>query len=46
MFRIRRSGVIRTANGVAFLYVAIVTVILVPIGLIVTVAAPNAGLRR
>lgn len=43
MFRIRRFGVIKTANVVAFLYVVIVTVIFVPIGLIVAIAAPNAG---
>lgn len=43
MFRIRRFGVIRTANVVAFLYVVIVTVIFVPIALIIAIAAPNAG---
>lgn len=44
MFRIRRFGVIRTANVVAFLYVVIIAVIFVPIALIFAVAAPNAGI--
>jgi hypothetical protein len=43
MFRIRRFGVIRTANVVAFLYVVIIAVIFVPIGLIVAVAVPSTG---
>lgn len=43
MFRIRRFGVIRTANVVAFLYVVIIAVIFVPIGLIFAVAIPSAG---
>jgi hypothetical protein len=41
MFRIRRFGVIRTANVVAFFYVVIIVVIVVPIGLIVAIAAPG-----
>ena len=44
MFRIRRFGVIRTANVVAFFYVVIVAVIAVPIGLIVAIAVPNSGI--
>lgn len=44
MFRIRRFGVIRTANVVAFLYVVIIAVIVVPIALIFAVAAPSAGI--
>ena len=43
MFRIRRFGVIRTANVVAFFYVVIVVVIAIPIGLIVAIAAPAGG---
>jgi hypothetical protein len=43
MFRIRRFGVIRTANVVAFLYVVIIAVIFVPIGLIFAVAVPSTG---
>jgi hypothetical protein len=43
MFRIRRFGVIRTANVVAFFYVVIVAVIVVPIGLIVSIAVPSSG---
>jgi hypothetical protein len=43
MFRIRRFGVIRTANVVAFLYVVIIAVIFVPIGLLFAVALPSAG---
>ena len=42
MFRIRRFGVIRTANVVAFFYIVIIVVIAVPIGLIVAIAAPNS----
>lgn len=42
MFRIRRFGVIRTANTVAFLYVVIVVVILIPVGIIVALAGSNA----
>jgi len=42
MFRIRRFGVIKTANVVAFLYVVIIAIIFVPIALIVAVAAPSA----
>jgi hypothetical protein len=38
MFRIRRFGVIRTANVVAFLYVVIIAVIFVPVALIVAIA--------
>jgi len=44
MFRIRRFGVIRTANVVAFLYIVIIAVIFVPIGLIVAIAIPSTGL--
>jgi hypothetical protein len=40
MFRIRRFGVIKTANVVAVLYVVIVAVIFVPILAIVALAAP------
>jgi hypothetical protein len=38
MFRIRRFGVIKTANVVALLYVIVVVVIFVPIGLIIAIA--------
>ncbi|MEX1169517.1 MAG: hypothetical protein WEE50_05180 [Chloroflexota bacterium] len=44
MFRIRRFGVIRTANVVAFLYVVIIAVIFVPIALLFAVAVPGSGL--
>lgn len=40
MFRIRRFGVIRTSNVVAFFYLVIVAVIFVPIAAFVAVAAP------
>ena len=43
MFRIRRFGVIRTANVVAFFYVVIIVVIFIPIGLIVSIAVPSGG---
>jgi hypothetical protein len=43
MFRIRRFGVIRTANVVAFFYAVIIVVIVIPIGLIVAIALPNSG---
>ena len=43
MFRIRRFGVIRTANVVAFLYVIVIAVIFVPLGLIFAVVAPGFG---
>jgi hypothetical protein len=42
MFRIRRFGVIRTANVVAFLYVVIVVVIFIPIGVIVAIAGSSS----
>lgn len=38
MFRIRRFGVIKTANVVAFLYVIVIVVVFIPIGLIVAIA--------
>jgi hypothetical protein len=44
MFRIRRFGVIRTANVVAFLYLIIIAIIFVPIAALVAALAPNAGL--
>lgn len=40
MFRIRRFGVIRTSNVVAFFYIVIVAVIFVPIASIVALAVP------
>lgn len=40
MFRIRRFGVIRTSNVVAFFYLVIIAVIFVPIAAIVAVATP------
>ena len=40
MFRIRRFGVIRTSNVVAFFYLVIVALIFVPIAAIVAVATP------
>ena len=40
MFRIRRFGVIRTSNVVAFFYIVIVALIFVPIAAIVAVATP------
>ena len=43
MFRIRRFGVIKTANTVAFLYVVIVVVIFIPVGIIVALAGTNAN---
>jgi len=42
MVRIRRFGVIRTANVVALLYVVIVAIVVLPIALIVLVAAPGS----
>jgi predicted lipid-binding transport protein (Tim44 family) len=44
MFRIRRFGVIRTANVVAFFYVVIIAIFVVPITLLVAAAAPSANL--
>lgn len=44
MFRIRRFGVIRTANVVAFLYLVMIVVVFVPLALIVALVAPNSGL--
>jgi hypothetical protein len=38
MFRIRRFGVIRTANTAALIYVILVVVIFIPIGLLVAIA--------
>lgn len=43
MFRIRRFGVIRTANIVAFLYVVIVVVLFVPITLIVAIVGSSTS---
>jgi hypothetical protein len=40
MFRIRRFGVIKTSNVVAFFYLIIVVVVFVPIAAIVAVATP------
>jgi len=40
MFRIRRFGVIRTSNVVAFFYIVIVAFIFVPIAAIVALATP------
>jgi hypothetical protein len=40
MFRIRRFGVIRTSNVVAFFYLVIVAIIFVPIASIVALATP------
>ncbi len=40
MFRVRRFGVIRTSNVVAFFYVVIVAVIFVPIASIVALTVP------
>jgi hypothetical protein len=42
MFRIRRFGVIRTSNVVAFFYLVIIAIVVVPIALIVTVASPTS----
>jgi hypothetical protein len=44
MFRIRRFGVIRTANVVGFLYLVVIAVIFVPIALIVAIAMPSTNL--
>lgn len=44
MFRIRRFGVIRTANIVAFLYVIVIVVVFVPVALIVGIAGSNVNL--
>jgi hypothetical protein len=38
MFRIRRFGVIRTANLAALMYVILVVVVVIPIGLLVAIA--------
>ncbi len=43
MFRIRRFGVIKTANVVAFLYAVIVTIIVVPLAVIVALVAPGSS---
>lgn len=43
MFRIRRFGVIRTANVAAFLYVVLIAVIFVPVAVLVALVAPNNG---
>lgn len=43
MFRIRRFGVIKTANVVAFLYLIIFAIIFVPILVLVAAVAPGAG---
>jgi hypothetical protein len=43
MFRIRRFGVIKTANVVAFLYVIIIVVIFVPIGVIFALAGSSTN---
>ena len=43
MFRIRRFGVIRTANVVALLYAVIIAVIVVPLVVIVALIAPKTG---
>jgi hypothetical protein len=40
MFRVRRFGVIRTSNVVAFLYIVIVAVIFVPIAAIFALVTP------
>ncbi len=42
MFRIRRFGVVKTANVVAFFYIVIIAVIFVPIAVVVAVAIPSA----
>lgn len=44
MFRIRRFGVIRTANVVALLYLIVIAVIFVPIALIFAIAVPGTSL--
>lgn len=43
MFRIRRFGVIRTANVAAFLYVVVIAIIVVPLAVIVALVAPGSG---
>jgi hypothetical protein len=43
MFRIRRFGIIRTANMAAFMYVVIIAVIFIPIALLVAAAGGNFG---
>jgi hypothetical protein len=40
VFQIRRFGVIRTSNVVAFFYLAIIAIIFVPIAVIVALATP------
>ena len=43
MFRIRRFGVIKTANVVAFLYVIVVVVVFIPIALLVAIAGSSGN---
>jgi len=43
MFRIRRFGVIKTANIVAFLYLVMIVVVFVPLAVIVALVAPDSG---
>ena len=43
MFRIRRFGVIRTANVVGLLYLIVIAVIFVPIAVIVAIAVPSSS---
>lgn len=44
MFRVRRFGVIRTANVAALLYVVMVAIIFVPMTVIVALVAPRSGM--
>jgi hypothetical protein len=43
MFRIRRFGVIKTANVVAVLYIIVVVVIVIPIGVLVALAGSRTN---
>src|SRR5688572_27684088 len=46
MFRIRRFGVVKTANVAAVMYVFIVLIFVIPIGLITLAAGAGAGGTR
>lgn len=41
MFRIRRFGIIRTANVAALLYAIIILIVFIPVTLIVAIAGPS-----
>ncbi len=43
MYRIRRFGIIRTANVVALMYAIVIAIIFVPIAIIVAVAGTGSG---